>query len=221
MSDVPGWLDSLARDASAMKVPPASRPPLSGGRPSAVLVLFGAGRRGPDLLYILRSATMRKHAGQPAFPGGSLEPDELADPAGGPARGALREAQEEVGLDPAGVQVLATLPEMYIPRSGFRVHPVLAWWAAPSQVSPVSAGEVAAVARVPVADLVDPTSRLMLRGPSGWSSPAFRVGPYGPGDPPMLIWGFTGGLTDRLLALAGWERPWDTSCVRELPEGAA
>lgn len=221
MTGVPAWLADLARAAASMKVPPGNRPPLSGGRPAAVLILFGAGHRGPDLLYILRSATLRKHAGQPAFPGGSLDDDELADPARGPVRAALREAQEEVGLDPAGVDVIATLPEMYIPRSGFRVHPVLAWWRAPSQVRPTSAAEVEAVARVPVADLVDPTARLMLRGPGGWLSPAFRVGPYADGDPPMLIWGFTGGLTDRLLALAGWERPWDTSRVRELPEGAA
>jgi 8-oxo-dGTP pyrophosphatase MutT (NUDIX family) len=214
MSDVPDWLADLAVAAQAFMVPTSHRPPVSGGRQSAVLVLFGEGPAGPDLLFIQRSAGLRRHAGQPAFPGGALEEDELADLVGGPVAAALREAREEVGVDPAGVDVLATLPEMFIPRSGFRVVPVLAWWRTPSAVRPIDVGEVAAVERIPVADLVNPSHRLMLRMPSGRLSPAFRAGS-------MLIWGFTAGLTDRLLSLAGWEQPWDASRVRELPEGAA
>jgi 8-oxo-dGTP pyrophosphatase MutT (NUDIX family) len=214
LSDVPEWLADLASATQSLKVPTSSRPPVSGGRQSAVLVLFGEGPTGPDLLYIQRSAGLRRHAGQPAFPGGALEEDELADPVAGPVTAALREAREEVGVDAAGVDVLATLPEMFIPRSGFRVVPVLAWWRTPSAVRPVDVAEVAAVERIPVADLTDPSHRLMLRMPSGRVSPAFRVGS-------MLIWGFTAALTDRLLSLAGWEQPWDASRVRELPEGAA
>jgi 8-oxo-dGTP pyrophosphatase MutT (NUDIX family) len=214
MSDVPDWLAGLAVAAQAFTVPTSSRPPVSGGRQSAVLVLFGEGPAGPDLLFIQRSAGLRRHAGQPAFPGGALEDDELADLVDGPVAAALREAREEVGVDPADVDVLATLPAMFIPRSGFRVVPVLAWWRTPSAVRPIDVGEVAAVERIPVADLVNPGHRLMLRMPSGRLSPAFRVGS-------MLIWGFTAGLTDRLLSLAGWEQPWDASRVRELPEGAA
>jgi 8-oxo-dGTP pyrophosphatase MutT (NUDIX family) len=196
-----------------MKVPSSSRPPVSGGRPSAVLVLFADGPGGPDLLFIQRSAGLRRHPGQPAFPGGALEADEVADLAGGAVSAALREAREEVGLDPDGVQVLATLPEMFIPRSGFRVVPVLAWWRTPCAVWAVDPGEVAAVERIPVADLVNPSHRFTLRGPGGWASPAFRVGS-------MLIWGFTAGLTSRLLDLGGWAQPWDSSRLAELPEGA-
>jgi 8-oxo-dGTP pyrophosphatase MutT (NUDIX family) len=214
VTDVPDWLAGLAAAAQSMKVPTSQRPPLSGGRASAVLVLFGEGPGGPDLLFIQRSAGLRRHPGQPAFPGGALEPEELADPAGGAVAAALREAREEVGVDPDGIEVLATLPEMYILRSGFRVVPVLAWWRVPSAVWPADPGEVAAVERIAIADLVDPGHRLMLRVPSGWASPAFRVGS-------MLIWGFTAGLTSRLLELGGWAQPWDTSQVREMPEGAA
>jgi 8-oxo-dGTP pyrophosphatase MutT (NUDIX family) len=214
LSDVPEWLADLASAAQSLKVPTNNRPPVSGGRQSAVLVLFGEGPTGPDLLYIQRSAGLRRHAGQSAFPGGALEEDELADPVAGPVTAALREAREEVGVDAAGVDVLATLPEMFIPRSGFRVVPVLSWWRTPSAVRPVDMAEVAAVERIPVADLADPSHRLMLRTPSGRVSPAFRVRS-------MLIWGFTAALTDRLLSLAGWEQPWDASRVRELPEGAA
>jgi len=192
-----------------MDVPRAVRPPASGGRSSAVLVLFGAGPSGPDLLYVQKNEGLRRHAGQPAFPGGKIE-----DSDDGPVGAALREAAEETGLDPGAVEVLATLPELFIPRSQFRVFPVLAWWREPGAVYPVDIGEIAAVERISVADLADPANRVMLRYPNGLGGPAFRMGP-------MLIWGFTAMLTDRLLALGGWERPWDIGTVSELPLGAA
>jgi 8-oxo-dGTP pyrophosphatase MutT (NUDIX family) len=192
-----------------MDVPRLVRPPTSGGRRSAVLVLFGEGNDGPDLLYIQKNEGLRRHAGQPAFPGGKVE-----DSDAGPVAAALREGAEETGLDPAGVDVLAALPEMFITRSQFRVVPVVAWWREPSAVRPVDIGEIAAVERISVAALADPANRLMLRYPNGQGGPAFRMNS-------MLIWGFTAMLTDRLLALGGWERPWDATTVRELPLGAA
>ena len=208
-SDAPAWLRRLAAAAAVMDVPRVVRPPASGGRHSAVLVLFGAGKNGPDLLYVQKNEGLRRHAGQPAFPGGKIEGSD-----DGPVTAALREAVEETGLDPAGVDVLATMPELFITRSQFRVIPVLAWWREPSAVRPVDIGEVAAVERISVADLADPANRLTLRFPSGHSGPAFRIGS-------MLIWGFTGLITDRLLALGGWERPWDDTVIREMPQGAA
>jgi 8-oxo-dGTP pyrophosphatase MutT (NUDIX family) len=205
MTDVPGWLLDLASASAAMDVPRGMRPPALGGRRSAVLVLFGDGPEGPDLLFIQRSEGLRRHPGQPAFPGGAIE-----DGDSGPVGAALREAAEETGLDPAGVDVLGTLPELFITRSGFRVVPVLAWWREPTAVRPVDTAEVAAVERIPVADLADPAHREMLRYPSGHSGPAFRIGS-------MVIWGFTAALVDRLLALAGWELPWDAGTIGELP----
>lgn len=207
-SEVPGWLRDLAAAAVRMDVPSAIRPPALGGRPSAVLVLFADGPSGPDLLFIQRSDGLRQHPGQPAFPGGAVE-----DSDAGVVSAALREAAEEVGVDPRGVEVLGTLPDLFIPRSGFRVTPVLAWWREPCAVGPVDIGEVAAVERIAVAVLADPRTRLMVRGPSGRVTPAFKVGS-------MLIWGFTAALVDRLLALAGWELPWDATNVRELSSGA-
>jgi 8-oxo-dGTP pyrophosphatase MutT (NUDIX family) len=204
----PGWLRDLATTAAVMEVPASARPPASGGRRSAVLVLFGDGACGPDLLYIQRGEGLRRHPGQPAFPGGKIEASD-----DGPIAAALREAVEETGLDPAGVDVLTTLPEMFIARSEFRVVPVLGWWRTPSAVRPTDIGEVAAVERIGVADLADPANRLMMRFPGGHSGPAFRIGP-------MLIWGFTALLTDRLLALSGFERPWDADTIRALPDGA-
>ena len=231
MSDqdsVPGWLRDLADAASKMEINPLAQPPAHGGRASAVLVLFAAGPQAepqpgpqaepqpgpqagpqtapnnPDLLFIQRSADLRLHASQPAFPGGAID---AADD--GPVAAALREAAEEVGVDPDGVDVVGTLPELFIPRTGFRVVPVLAWWREPCAVAPVDAAEVAAVERVSVSELADPATRVMVKGPSGFLSPAFQV-------KGMLIWGFTAVLVDRLLALAGWERPWDTAKVIDL-----
>ena len=71
---------------------------------AAVLVLFGEGPDGPDVLLTQRAATLRKHAGQPAFPGGRIDPDD-----DGPVGAALREAREETGLNPSGCDVLAVL----------------------------------------------------------------------------------------------------------------
>jgi 8-oxo-dGTP pyrophosphatase MutT (NUDIX family) len=204
----PAWLRDLAATAAVMEVPKVARPPASGGRRSAVLVLFGDGAHGPDLLYIQRGDGLRRHPGQPAFPGGKIEASD-----DGPIAAALREAVEETGLDPVGVDVLTTLPEMFIARSEFRVVPVLGWWRTPSAVRPTDIGEVAAVERIGVADLADPANRLMMRFPGGRSGPAFSIGP-------MLIWGFTALLTDRLLALGGFERPWDVDTIRALPDGA-
>ena len=200
----PAWLRELAVAARTMEISPLLVPPATGGRPSAVLVLFGDGPGGPDLLFIQRSEGLRLHAGQPAFPGGAIDDED-----GGPVGAALREAVEEVGLDPGGVDVVGTLPEVFIPRTGFRVVPVLAWWRRPSAVAPVDVGEVAAVERVSVAELADPAARLMVRVPDGRTTPAFRVRG-------MLIWGFTAALVDRLLALGGWEKPWDPGVVTDL-----
>src|SRR5271166_6020557 len=162
-----------------MDVAPPLRPPPSGGRPAAVLILFAEGPAGPDLLFIQRSQGLRQHPGQPAFPGGAID---AADT--GAAAAALREAAEEAGVDPASVDVLTTLPELYIWRSGFRVVPVLAWWHSPGPVSAVDPREVAAVERIGVSELADPACRVTVRHPSGWSGPGFRV-------KGLLIWGFT------------------------------
>ena len=202
---VPAWLTKLAAGTGQMVVPPRLRAPVRGGRASAVLLLFGETAGAPDLLIVQRGAHLRRHAGQPAFPGGAIEPSDH-----GPVGAALREAAEEVGVDPAGVEVLAVLPELYIPHSGFRVTPVLAWWRRPSPLVAAADGEIVSAARARLTDLADPANRLTVRHPSGTAGPAFRV--HG-----MLVWGFTALLVDRLLALGGWERPGDAGRVEDLP----
>ncbi|MFH8339244.1 NUDIX hydrolase [Streptomyces sp. AM6-12] len=202
---LPDWLTPVARAAETIEPLQLSRflPPENGeGRQSAVLILFGEGERGPELLLMERAGTLRSHAGQPSFPGGSLDPED-GDPLGeGPLRAALREAEEETGLDPRGVQPFAVLPRLYIPVSRFVVTPVLGWWREPSPVGAVDPNETARVFTVPVADLTDPANRVTVVHPSGFRGPAFQV-------ESALVWGFTAGVIDRLLHYAGWERPWD------------
>jgi 8-oxo-dGTP pyrophosphatase MutT (NUDIX family) len=203
--ELPGWLAPVVDAARTVEAGQLSRflPPADGGgRPSAVLVLFGEGARGPELLLIERASSLRSHAGQPSFPGGALDPED-GDPHGdGPIRAALREAEEETGLDPSGVQVFATLPALYIPVSRFVVTPVLGWWRQPTPVAPVDPEETARVFTVPVSDLVDPENRAMAVHPSGHMGPSFSVDS-------ALVWGFTAGVIDRILHYAGWEQPWD------------
>ncbi|MEV0997374.1 CoA pyrophosphatase [Nonomuraea sp. NPDC050202] len=205
MTQVPDWLERLAAQAQRTRVPVPLRPPDGRGRKAAVLMLFGEGPHGPDVLLIQRSTRGRRHAGQPAFPGGGVDPEDA-----GPIEAALREAEEETGADPRGVHVICTMPELYLPYSDNRVTPVIAWWREPSAVHAASPDEVDSVERVPIAELVDPGNRVMLRHPRGTAGPAFRVRG-------MLVWGFTAMVLDTVLREGGLERPWDPTRMEDLP----
>ncbi len=207
---LPGWLTPLRESARRIRaedlsgfVPPDDPPPREG----AVLVLFGEGPEGPDLLLTERAHTMRSQPGQVSFPGGSLDAGETA------VEGALREAHEETGLDPEGVDVIAVLPRLYLPPRNFAVAPVLGYWHHPSPISVTTPLEVHAVFRVPVEELLDPANRFMVRHPLGWRGPGWMIGP----DRDVLLWGFTAGIVNALFDFVGWTRPWDESVERLLP----
>ena len=200
----PDWLrpltDALA-DPSRLTPVVAVRPGV-GARKAAVLILIGA---GPEILFVERPTTMRTHAGQIAFPGGAADPED-ADL----AATALREANEETGVDPTGIDILGQLPPAHVDVSGFDVTAVVGWWARPSPVGAVDAREVASVLVVPVARLVDPANRARVHHPSGYTGPAFQIDGH-------LIWGLTAHLLDGVLDLAGWQQPWDLDRLIEIP----
>ena len=214
-SGLPAWLRPLAEALPRVRSEQISRfvpPPDGSGRPSAVLILLGGGAASgsslpaeADVLLLQRAATLRKHAGQPAFPGGATDPGDA-----GPVGTALREANEEVGLDPDSVRVIGELPPVLIPVSGFVVTGVLAWWERPHPVGPADPGEVARVARVPLVDLIAAENRFRVRHSSGVLGPGFGVSD-------LFVWGFTAGLLSFVLDLAGWSKPWDRTRTRDLP----
>ncbi|MFG6401254.1 NUDIX hydrolase [Microbacterium sp. P04] len=219
--------DSKALDSEAGR-PRAPDPETPGAdiRPAAVLILFGvldalpsdhgarssAVSRDLDVLLLARATTLRSHPGQVAFPGGRLDPGDT-----GAVSAALREAREETGLDPAGVDVLGTLDAIPLPYSNHLVTPVLGWWQHPSPVDVVDEAESADVFRAPVADLLNAANRgvtVIRRGGHEWRGPGFLV-PSANGE--HLVWGFTGMLLDGLFERLGWTEPWDRERELELP----
>lgn len=181
-------------------------------KPASVLLLFGSMDDRPaafrrtivpkelDLLLTQRSLVLRNHPGQVSFPGGGLEPqDEDA------VACAIRETQEETGVDPSGIIPLGHLPELPLPISNFQVTPVLGWWQHPHEMT--TTVEATRVFRVPVGDLVDPKLRVTAvatdrSSNQRFGTPAFTVGG-------TLVWGFTAMIISRVLELLGWAEPWD------------
>ena len=208
---LPAWLEPLRRTAQVVRGDQLSGflPPAGGtAREGAVLVLFGEGPAGPDLLLTERAHHLRAQPAQVSFPGGSLDPGETA------VEAALRETFEETGIRPEEVDVFGVLPSLWLPPRDFTVTPVLGFWHDDDHVEVVNAGEVHAVFRVPLAELLDPAHRFTVVHPLGWRGPAWMIGP----QRDVLLWGFTAGIVDALLTQAGWTRPWDESVTRPLPE---
>lgn len=210
----PAWLDTLAPQVAGRSTawfadfaPPANPP-----RSSAVLVLVGPsddpnpGGSGLDVVLTERASSLRSHAAQVAFPGGHADPEDrdVADTA-------LREATEEVGLDRDTVDVVGTLPSVYMSPSRTAVTPVLGWWREPHRIGVVDPGEVAKVVRAPIDDLVDPANRFTVVGPRGYRGAGFAVAD-------LFVWGFTAKLLDVVLEHSGIAPVWDDAVERALPD---
>lgn len=163
-------------------------------RPAAVLVPV-VQRERLTVLLTQRTDTLARHAGQISFPGGRLDPDDC-----GPASGALREAQEEIGLDPSCVEIVGYL-DGYRTGTGYHITPVVGLVPADPALT-IAADEVADVFEVPLAFLMDPTNHQKHarewrgRMRSYWAMPFHD----------RYIWGATAGmlknLHDRLLGPA-------------------
>ncbi|MEZ3159054.1 CoA pyrophosphatase [Microbacterium sp. BWT-B31] len=207
-------LEALAVDPELLASWPREGVDPAVAKSAAVLVLFGA-RDGVevtndpydlDLLLLARATTLRSHAGQVAFPGGRSEDSDEDIVAT-----ALREAQEETGLDPAGVDVLGVLRPLPLAYSLHVVTPVLGWWRHPSPVAVGDAAESSAVFRTPVADLISPERRytsVIHRDGQTWKGPAWVLDADGA---EQILWGFTGLIVDSILDRLGWAQPWDAT----------
>ncbi|MFC8503347.1 NUDIX hydrolase [Pedococcus sp. NPDC057267] len=205
----PVWIDR-ARDAiSAAESDYFERfsPPEEGGRQSSVLILFGPhDGGGEDVVLTERAHTLRSQPGDVSFPGGKREPSDAT-----PADAALRETHEEVGIDPATVEVVAELPDIYLSPRQFVVTPVLGWWREPGPVDAVDPREVHRAVRAPLSHLLDPAARFTVTHPSGYRGPGFEFDG-------LFIWGFTAGLLSAVLDFGGLTVPWDRDVERPLPD---
>lgn len=141
------WAPGQVAARSDYDLNPEAERPARTLRPAAVLVPVIARPGGASVLLTRRSDHLASHAGQIAFPGGRLEAGETAVGA------ALREAFEEVALDPAKVRVLG-VGDPYETGTGFLVTPVIGWLAEPPLITP-DPGEVAEVFEAPWDFLMD------------------------------------------------------------------
>ncbi len=227
-------IDTLTRGVRVDFLPQAPADHSKAVRDSAVLILFGTLDRvtaetqttetqavspSLDVLLTRRADGMRHHPGQIAFPGGGWEAEDVL-PNGERSLEdtALREAAEETGLDPSGVEILGRLPEIYVPVSQNLVTPIVGWWSRPSTIR-ADDTESVQVFRVPVAELLDPHRRglSVLRRPIGntvqtFRAPAFQLHERFGGH---IVWGFTGMLLSSLFIELGWAVPW--SQAQEFP----
>jgi len=164
-----------------------------GMRAAAVMIAAVAHPEGATIILTKRTERLRNHAGQIAFPGGSIDPEDAS-----PEAAALRETQEEIGLDPGLIDVLGRLPD-YSTGSGFRIAPVLGI-IKPGFTLTLNPIEVDAVFEVPLAFLMDPANH--AHSSTVWQERErfFYEMPYGD----RRIWGVTAGvirtLYERLYA---------------------
>lgn len=171
------WQPEVVREHSFSDRPQAA---------AAVLVPIVL-REQPMVLLTERSMQLSSHSGQVAFPGGRADPDDESM-----AATALREAQEEIGLDPRWVEVLGTLPN-YITGSSYVVAPVVALVQPQCTLQP-NPHEVADIFEVPLAFLLDPANH--RRHAFEWQGVRrewFSM-PYQSGDKNHYIWGATAGM---------------------------
>lgn len=169
-------------------------------RAAAALLLLYPKPRQPHVLLTLRSRDLPYHRGQVSLPGGMVEPGES------PVAAALREAEEEVGLDPSEVELIRGLTPVFIPVTGFLLHPFVAVARRSLTFKPHDA-EVARVLEVPLAHLADPARQHVE--PRTLAGAVCRV-PYLLVDGEKL-WGATGMILAEFMAWIGFPaRPMDS-----------
>jgi 8-oxo-dGTP pyrophosphatase MutT (NUDIX family) len=159
-------------------------------RPAAVLIGLKEGD-DPGILLTVRAEHLRQHAGQIAFPGGTIEAGD-----GGPTQAALREAAEEIGLHSHHAEVVGYLPDQMV-LTGFRITPVVARVARDFEPQP-DHGEVQEAFVLPLRDLLDPANHRPVRRSIGGVEFDVRDLHYGV----HRVWGATAGMLFALYELA-------------------
>jgi 8-oxo-dGTP pyrophosphatase MutT (NUDIX family) len=168
--------------------PSLARPRADLVKPAAVLVPIVA-RAEPTVLLTLRTETLSTHKGQIAFPGGRIDPGET------PLDTALREAEEEIGLDRRRVTVLGYLDLYETAVTGYRITPVVARLAPPFELNP-NAAEVADVFEVPLAFLMDAANHQEHEREWQGRLRRYTAMPW----KERYIWGVTAGILKNLHA---------------------
>ena len=174
---------------------PRGLPPNAALTPAAVLVALAERDGGLNVILTRRADTLTRHSGQIALPGGRADPGET------PVQTALREAHEEIALDPSAVRV-AGLGDLYRTVSGFEITPVVGFLTREVALAPAAA-EVAEIFETPFAFLMDPANHLLQSHVE--SGRRFYAMPY----ESRVIWGATAGmlraLSERLFGEASVE----------------
>lgn len=166
-------------------------PGSAGFRPAAVLAAITE-RERPGFLMIHRPSNMRSHPGQVAFPGGKIDPGE------GPVEAALREANEELGIDPADVRIIGE-SDLYYSGSGFEIVPVIGIVPPDLELAP-NPGEVAQWFEAPLDFVLDPANhREMTFEKDGTVWPVWEIMWQ-----QHRIWGVTAGLIVNLSRRLNW-----------------
>lgn len=151
--------------------------------------------QGPGVLMIQRPTTMRAHPGQAAFPGGKLDAGET------PVEAALREAQEELGIDPARVRIVGTT-DRFATGTGYDVTPVLAVVPGDIAIDP-NPGEVAQWFEPPFAHVMDRANHMLTD--AEWSGRRGTLVEIWWND--HRIWGVTGAIIGNLAHRLNWTWP--------------
>ena len=184
-SEPPGWLEVPSNPRGDHTLDPEPVLPFVAGGPpraAAVLVPVVLHEDEPAILFTERSTGLREHSGQIAFPGGKIDAGETAEDA------ALREAEEEIGLEARFVEVIGRGPD-YLTGSGFHIAPVLAL-VTPGFTLRLNPREVSDAFEVPLAFLMDPANH--RKGSRLWkgATRTFIEMPYRE----RYIWGVTAGI---------------------------
>ena len=170
---------------------------------AAVLINLVNEDQDVHVTLIERAHTDGEHAGQVAFPGGRVDPQDATH-----VETALREAREEIGLRTETLDMIGPLTPVWLAPTRYWITPVVSHWRDSHELI-VDEREVHSVYQVSLRSLAHPDTRLQVRAPNGFVGPAFETDTH-------LIWGFTAGLLAEFISVIQYDEPWDTTRIRDV-----